>query len=64
VAEDQVLVVVHGAAEPGVLVPPDPPGAEAWTVLVDSAAPERAGMAAGPLPLAPRSVVLLAAAPR
>jgi glycogen operon protein len=64
VAEDQVLVVVHGAAEPGVLVPPDPPGAEAWTVLVDSAAPERAGLAAGPLPLAPRSVVLLAAAPR
>ncbi len=58
---DRVLVALHaGAAATTLVLPPPRPGL-AWTVLADSADPARGGPAARDhLPLAARSVLLLA----
>jgi glycogen operon protein len=55
-----VLVVVHGAEGEAELLLPPPRQGHGWRLLADSAEPQRSGPVARDLPLAPRSVLLLA----
>jgi glycogen operon protein len=62
--DDRVLVALHAGPESASLSPPPPRPRFRWLLLADSADPTREGPAGqGALPLAPRSVLLLAEAP-